>query len=118
MSAIGKRDKTARVTFTMSFDLEFLEKWNETKEIDAEVIRSYLDLPEKANIRGVYVNSVSVKCDNCTELKHISEFPEDVISAGRGCDYCLDCIDNEDVKSHEGHEFKESIYGDDSPEAA
>lgn len=95
--SIGTRDMSARVTCKISFDLEYLQKWTEKDlEINADEIMSYLNLPEHTNIRGVYVNAISVKCDNCSEVKHISEFNDAVQCAGRGKDYCIECEENAD----------------------
>lgn len=90
--SIGIREKKARVTCTISFDLEYFQKWMEKdKEINADAIASYLELPDNVNIRGVYTNSVEIKCDNCTTWKHESAFSDSIQCAGSGKDFCIEC---------------------------
>jgi hypothetical protein len=92
MGLIGTREKKARVTCTISFDLEYFQKWTEKElEINANEISSYLDLPEKTNVRGVYINSTEIKCDNCSEWLHESEYNQELQCAVRGKDFCLKC---------------------------
>ncbi len=91
------RTKRVRVAVPMYVTIEYYENWTETKEINQDLIKSQLELPDDVILGTPVLSDHQIQCDDCSEWKPASEFPSEIAWAPKGSDFCTECRDAQEA---------------------